>query len=229
MNSCALKCHLGTLENEGQFTSRASLENIAFLTAVTHRVCSGHTYLITGLEYAVGGWGKTPRETELAVRERLVTWRALELLRLATGGTCTPGKKGGFFPCPCLAASRKPSQDMRGHWNKSSRLWLEVSFLKNSQPSAQLLPIILCLSLPHGLASLFYSSTLVPLPPAPEGRSEQPCSVPCSTGVHMCDRWAVCLQLPSSQASREALPCTLLRPEFFIPGFLSLCFIGVGN
>lgn len=118
-------------------------------------------------------------------------------------GPALQEKKKGFFPCPCLAASRKPSQDLRGHWNKSSRLRLEVSFLKNSQPSAQLLPIILCLALPHGLASLFYSSTLVLLPSTPEGRSEQPCSVPCSTAVHMHDRWAVCLQLPSSQASER--------------------------
>lgn len=39
------------------------------------------------------------------------------------------GKKEGLFPCPSLAASRKPSQGMREHW--TSRLHLEVSFLKN--------------------------------------------------------------------------------------------------
>lgn len=56
---------------------------------------------------------------------------------------------------------------MTGHWIKSSRLRLEASFLKIF---VQLF-LNLLLASPRGLASLFYSSTLVPLQHQKEGAS----------------------------------------------------------
>lgn len=116
---------------KGRFTSRAWLENISVSNlAVAHRVHRGHNYSITVLECALGGWGKIDTKGSRACVEPLAVAEVgdVESPEATEAGHCSYSwaalerpalwKKGELFPCPWLAASRKPSQGMREHWIK---------------------------------------------------------------------------------------------------------------
>lgn len=111
-------------------------------------------------------------------------------------------EKEGLFLCPCLAASRKANQGLRGHWTKCQPTPIGGQLPKDSQPLTQLFPII------SFLAVLLRYVTLTS---TAEGRSEQPCLVPCSTAGHMHERRAVCFQLLGSWGVKRGWSVMLCR------------------
>lgn len=114
-------------------------------------------------------------------------------------------EKEGLFLCPCLAASRKANQGLRGHWTKCQPTPIGGQLPKDSQPLTQLFPIISFLALACGLAWLFYSGMLPLLPQQKEGASNPAlCHAP---QLGTCMRDELCASSFSVHgASREAGP-----------------------
>lgn len=90
---------------------------------------------------------------------------------------------------------------MREHWIKYQQTQIGGQFPEKQIALAQMFHVILFLTLAHVLASLFYSN--VTLTSAVGGKNKQPCFVPCSTTVHMRDRWAMCFQLLGSRGIKR--------------------------
>lgn len=91
------------------------------------------------------------------------------------------GKKGSFFLALDWLPPESPARARGSIGLNTNRLQLEVSFLKDRSPLAQVFHIVLFLTLAHVLASLFYSSVLLLLQQWRKERAALPCAM-----LHSC-------------------------------------------